>query len=41
MGVQVDTKVEIQNDCWTGSQPEAEQLRVVKIDGPEAQAVRR
>jgi hypothetical protein len=38
MAVQVDTKVEIQNDCWTGSQLEAEQSSIVKIEGSEAQA---
>ncbi|KAF1837513.1 hypothetical protein BDW02DRAFT_595504 [Decorospora gaudefroyi] len=41
MGVQVDTRVEIQNDRWMGSQMDAGQSRMVKIEGPEAQAARR
>ncbi|KAF1942649.1 hypothetical protein EJ02DRAFT_433890 [Clathrospora elynae] len=41
MGVQVDTKVEIQRDSWNGAQLEEVQVRVVRIEGPEAQAGRR
>jgi hypothetical protein len=41
MEVQVDIKVEIQNDRWMGTQLEPGQSRVVKIEGPVAQAGRR
>jgi hypothetical protein len=41
VGVQIDTKVEIQSDEWTDCQLEAGQSRVVTCEGPDAQAGRR
>lgn len=38
VGVQIDTRVEIQRDPWTESQLEAGQSRVVTCEGPNAQA---
>jgi len=40
MGVQIDTEVEIQSDQWMGSRLELAQSRVVRCEGPEAQAGR-
>ncbi|KAI4915738.1 hypothetical protein J4E90_004184 [Alternaria incomplexa] len=40
MGVHIDTEVEIQSDQWMGSRLELAQSRVVRCEGPEAQAGR-
>lgn len=37
LGVQVDTRVEIQRDDWDGTNLEAGQSRTVKIEGPDAE----
>jgi hypothetical protein len=39
LGVQVDTRVEIQTDRWDGNDLEAGRSMVVRIEGPEMQAV--